>query len=491
MPRFSVLAGFLLLLLPTRGFSQGMVHDINAFHAISSHDLLEYATELSSSKYGGRLSGSPGYEASARWVAGKMEEWGLSPAVGDSSYFHWFPNAWTEILNPGKVTLLPSGTGGIGNRKLIFPEDYYPGSNSASGNVTGEVIYAGFGITAPGLGYDDYAGLDVKGKIVMLEPGVPYEKNDSILAKWEPYSYHRYKFQRARELGAAGLLYTGLVANPNTSWIEGFVYAHISEEVANDLLRGSGKKYGDLKSTIVKTMQPLSFPLNRRVSISASTRHFPDSRSCNVAAMIEGNDPVLKKEAIIIGAHLDAVGSPGTLFPGALDNASGCADLMGAARALASSSVKPARTVIFVFFGGEECGLYGSRHCIDDPLWPQEKVAFMINLDMVGNGTGFLLAGGNSFPGILHHFTSGSDSLIHRAISTTPSRKSYGRPRTDGAVFEKAGYKVLSLWTTGTVKTVYYHQPLDNTDALTPEIMEDAAKLLYLGILGAANDKSL
>ena len=81
--------------------------------------------------------------------------------------------------------------------------------------------------------------------------------------------------------------------------------------------------------------------------------------------MIEGSDPVLKNEAIIIGGHLDAVGSPGCLFPGALDNASGSADILAAAKALASSEVKPARTVIFVFFGGEECGLYGSEKYVE------------------------------------------------------------------------------------------------------------------------------
>ncbi len=477
--------------LPLSAIGQDSVLiDNTAFQSLSSHDLLDYAAELSSVRYGGRLSGSPGYEASACWVAGKLRDWGLSPLCRDSSYFQWFPNPWTEVLHPGSVVVFPpAGIRGGKKARLDFPADYYPGSHSASGRVTGKVVYAGFGISAPELGYDDYAGVDVRGKIVMIEPGVPYSGNDSALMRWEPYSYHLYKFRRARELGAAGLLYTGLTANPNTSYLEGFVYAHVSEKVADGILSKQGIQYSELASGIRKSMQPRSFPLDREVAIAASTRHFPDARACNVVAMIEGSDPVLKKEVIILGGHLDAVGSPGMVFPGALDNASGCADLLGAAQALVSSAVRPLRSILFIFFGGEECGLLGSRAYVKEPLVPKEEVVCMINLDMVGNGTGFHLSGGASYPGLFSHFLKANNRYIHRDLKTSAARISYGRPRTDAAIFEKAGYPTLGLWTTGTVKPVYYHQPLDNTDALTPEIMEDAAKLLYLGVLGIANSR--
>jgi Zn-dependent M28 family amino/carboxypeptidase len=197
----------------------------------------------------------------------------------------------------------------------------------------------------------------------------------------------------------------------------------------------------------------------------------------------------LKDEAIILGAHLDAVGSPGCLFPGALDNASGSVDILAAAKALAASEIKPSRSIIVAFFGGEECGLYGSKKCVETPVWQKDKVVCMVNLDMVGNGTGFFLANGKTFPGILKHFANANAKLLHRDFNSSEARANFGRPRTDGAIFEKAGYRTLHLYTTGTVKTVYYHHPLDNVDALTPEIMEDAAKLLYLGIMGLANDK--
>lgn len=484
-----LIVGIILVSLCTKGYTQpAHTIDLKAFHQISSHDLLDYVSELSSEKYRGRLSGSPGYEAAARWVAGLLQEWRVHPGANDGSYFQAFSNPWTDVLHPGSVTIYGQNSEDI---LLKFPEDYYPGSNSASGSVEGEVVYAGFGISAPELGYDDYATLDVKGKIVLIESGIPYTKNDPELAKWEPYSYHRYKFSRARELGAAGLLYVGLVANPNTSYIDGFVYVHVSESMADELFRSTGRKFSELKQEITASMKPISMELHRKVAMTASTRHYPEARSCNVIGIIPGSDPVLKDEAIILGAHLDGVGSPGKLFPGALDNGSGVADVLGLAKALSVSEVKPGRTIIIVFFGGEECGLYGSREYVANPVWAQDKTLMMVNLDMVGNGTGFHVGGGLSFPGIMKHFEEANSKYLHRDMRSSAVRTSYGRPRTDGAVFEKAGYPTLSLWTTGSVKTVYYHQPLDNIEGLTPEIMEDAAKLLYVGILGAANDREL
>ena len=486
--KYIFLTLLLLCMQAFQGFSQDQVKTIlTTFHSISSNDLLNDAAELTSAKYGGRLSGSPGYMLAAQWVADQLKQAGVKPGVGDSSYFQYFPNAYSVVNTPGTLTLLAGKNNP--RKEYHFPDDYYPGSNSASGNVSGEVVYVGFGITAPELGYDDYRNLDVKGKILLMETGVPYGGNDSIQLKWERYSYHRYKFQHAKEMGAVGLLYVSRVANPNTSYLKGFVYAHVGEPVAEELFAGTGRKYTEIRAAITKNIQPNSFVLNKKVRMTASTRYFPDSRSCNVIGIVEGSDPKLRDEAIIIGAHLDAVGSPGCLFPGALDNGSGSVDILAAARALAASGVKPARTIIFIFFGGEECGLYGSKKYVESSVWPKEKVLCMINLDMVGNGTGFFMANGKSHPTILKYFTDANEKYLHRNFDASESHFNFGRPRTDGAIFEIAGYKVVHLYTSGTVKTVYYHHPLDNIDGLTPEIMEDAAKLLYLGVLGLVNDR--
>jgi len=479
----------LLCLIGLNGNSQDQEKaKLTIFHTISSHDLLRDAAELTSPKYGGRLSGSPGYQAAAEWITDQLKTAGVKPGMSDGTYLQYFPNAYSDVLNPGSVTLYAGKDNP--QKEYKFPDDYFPGSNSASGTVSGEVVYVGYGISAPELNYDDYKNIDIRGKIVLMDTGVPFSGKDS-LKKWEPYSYHRYKFQLAKKMGAAGLLYVGKIANPNTSYLAGFVYAHMDENVVTDLFEGTDLKYADVHKEIKKSLQPNSFALNKKIEISASTKHFPDSRSCNVIGIIEGTDPELKSEAIIIGAHLDAVGSPGCLFPGALDNASGSVDILAAAKALAASPVKPARTIIFAFFGGEECGLYGSTKMVESPVWPKEKVLCMINLDMVGNGTGFQVSNGKTFSELFKPFAESNEKYIHRELRSSEYRMNYGRPRTDGAVFDAAGYKTLGLGTTGTVKTVYYHHPLDNTDALTPEIMEDAAKLLYLGILELAGDKNI
>jgi hypothetical protein len=285
---------FHLTIIATLFFFRGNTQEIKSFdlksyHLISSHDLLKIVSELSSDKYKGRLSGSPGYLEAAKWIAGKLEAWGLKPGAGESGYFQWFPNPYTEVLNPGRVVLLKAkNENGSQRKRLVFPDDYYPGSNSASGRISGEVVYAGFGINAPELDYSDYGSIDVKNKIVLIEPGVPYIANDSNLLAWEPYSHHSYKFREARKMGAKGLLYAGLTANPSIPYMDDFVYAHISEAIAEKLFLGTGQKYGNQKPLISGNMRPSSFPLGRSVIIRASSGHFPASVSCNVVGIIEG-----------------------------------------------------------------------------------------------------------------------------------------------------------------------------------------------------------
>ncbi len=483
------LLSFLFLLFAFTAYGQSEKEKIilNELQSISKTEILSFAEELSSDKYMGRLSGSPEYLNAAKWCAAKFREWNILPA-NNNSYFQYFPNAYTKVFSSGSLTYTFENK----EIKYTFPDNYFPGSNSASGIVSGQMVYAGFGITAPELEYDDYENIDVKDKIVIIESGTPYTKNDATLAKWTPYAYHRYKMMNAVKQGAAGALYVGKLANPNTDHIQNFIYVHIDEEVAGELFSDSEKDYSEVKKQLTE-MKPQSFALNpsQKIRIEAETEHFPDTESCNVVGMIEGTDPVLKNEVIIVGGHLDGQGYLGEVFPSALDNASGVVDIMGAAKAIAASEIKPKRSILFILFGGEECGLFGSTHYLDNPIFPPEKTTLMINLDMVGNGTGFYMVNGKSHPGLYKHFEQGNDKYIGREMTATEQRKNYGRPRTDGAVFENAGIKTFQLFTQNSVHPVYYHHPLDKTDVLTPDIMEDAAKLLYLGILGIANDTEL
>ncbi len=444
---------------------------MQVYHSISSHDLLAYAAELSDEKYGGRLSGSPEYMAVAEWVASRLKEWGLEPYGDDGTFFQMFDNPHSEVFDSGALSVRMEQEGEELTIGYSFPEDYFPGSNSDAGTVTGEVVYVGYGITAPELGYDDYAGLDIQGKIVVIDSGVPFQGEDDEFVKWVPYSYHQLKLDNARRHGAAGLLYNSKIANPNTSFNEELVYCHIDQHVTDHLFFGTGRDH----------------------TITASIRRHPDSRSCNVIGLIRGSDPSLQDEVILVGGHLDGVGDLGQVIPGALDNASGCADMLAAARALAASPVKPKRSIMFIFIGGEECGLLGSYHYCANPRFPLEKTVVYFNLDMVGHGTGLSVGGGETYPGIARHFEAVNSDLLHRAFRMSASRSSVGRPRSDSVIFNRAGFRTMSFGTSGRVPGIRtsYHHPDDTIGTLTPEIMEDVAKLMFLGLLDLANDTGL
>jgi hypothetical protein len=378
--------------------------------------------------------------------------------------------------------------------EYTFPEDYYPGSNSDAGTVQAEVVYVGYGLTAPELGYDDYAGLDVAGKIVVIESGVPYSGDDmDTTVAWVPFSYHQFKLNNASAHGAAGLLYVGKLANPNTSFNEGLVYAHIDEHVAQHLFFGTGQTHEDVVAGIRESVAPASFAMGKTATITADITRHSEGRAANVVGMIEGSDPDLKDEVIIVGGHLDGVGYLGEVMPGALDNASGAADILGAAHALATSPVRPKRTILFLFIGGEECGLLGSQAYTQAPVFSKEKTVVFFNLDMVGHGTGLRVSGGVTYPDIYRHFEAANDSYLHRALSTSESRVSVGRPRSDSVIFQRAGFRTMGFGTSGRVAGIstYYHDPRDTSASLTPEIMEDVVKLMFVGLTGLANDAEL
>ncbi len=488
MKRISTILFVLFASISLNCQSQTGEEIIKTFHTISSNELMGFAEELSSDRFKGRLSGSPEYMSAARWCVEKFSEWGIKPA-NKGSYYQYFPNPYSDVLELGEVVY----SKGSETKELRFPEDYLPGSNSSSGDLTAELVYVGHGITAPELGYDDYKNVDVKGKIIVLESGTPYTKNDPTLSKWTPYAYHRYKFRNAVKHGAAGMIYVSKIANPNTVHLDNFVYAHVSTDFAVQLFEDAGRDYKQTKQELKEMKIPsFSFDASQKITIKAHTKYYPEAKACNVVGLLEGSDPVLKDELIIIGGHLDGQGSMGDeVFPSALDNASGIANILGAAKAFSNSAVKPKRSVLFILIGGEECGLYGSKHYATNPLFPVEKTKLMINLDMVGNGTGFFLGSAKSYPELYRHFEKANNEYIHRSLGASEKRVNYGRPRSDASNFENAGITTFGLYTRNSVYPVHYHLPLDKTNVLTPEIMEDATKLLFLGVLGVANDKNL
>ncbi len=462
------------------------------FHSISSLDISDWMSELCSPKYNGRLAGTPEYVASAEWVAGKLKEWGIKPAGDNDSYYQWFDLPFTAVNDPGSLQLhIPQKDGTEIVKSYQAPAEYYPGMNSGSGEVTAEVVYVGYGMTAPELNYDDYRGIDVKGKIVLMNRDVPYKDvRNPEYARWVKYCYHQYKVENAARHGAVGMLYIdGNSANPNISYIDSMIVCGIGPAPLADIFAGLGKENSTVIAQIDKSLKASSFATGKIMTIKANTTRHSEGRTCNVAGIIEGSDPVLKDEAIIIGAHLDAVGNGGGLLvAGGLDNASGAVDIMAAAKALAESGIKLKRTVLFLFTGGEEAGLLGSKLYTANPIFPLEKTVMYVNLDMVGNGTGLAVNASSSCAALTEYFTTANNRYIHRPMRVSASEGPfYGRPRSDGLVFLAKGYRTMDIYTTDGVKPVWYHLPGDDETAVTPEIMEDVARLVYLAFIEIAN----
>jgi hypothetical protein len=466
------------------------------YHSISSEEIAGWVKELCMPEYNGRLAGTPEYLAAAGWVADRFREWGIKPAGDNDSYFQWFDQPYTVVNDVGALQLqLPQKDGTTIIKTYNAPADYYPGMNSGSGEVTSEVIYVGYGITAPELNYDDYKGIDVKGMIVMMNRDVPYKDvRNPEYAKWVKYCYHQYKVENAARHGAAGMLYIdGNSANPNISYVENMIVSGIGPVPLADIFAGTAKNNVSLTSQIDKTFRPASFATGKIMTMKANTTRHPEGKTCNVAGMIEGSDPVLKNEVIIIGGHLDAVGNAGGLFvAGGLDNASGVVDIMAAAKAMAESGITLKRSVLFLMIGGEETGLRGSKFYTEHPVFPKDKTITYINLDMVGNGTGLAVSASASCQGLTEYFRNADNKYIHRPIRLSSSGSVfYGRPRSDGLVFLADGYRTMNISVTDAAKPVYYHLPGDDETAVTPEIMEDVAKLIYLSLIEMANADSL
>jgi hypothetical protein len=469
---------------------------LKQFHAIRSEEMMTWIEKLCSPEFNGRLTGTPEFIASAEWVAGKLKEWGIKPAGDNGNYFQWFDFPYTVVNDIGSLNLnLAQANGSVIKKNYTYPDDYYPGMNSGNGEITAEVVFVGYGVTAPELNYDDYKGINVKGKIVLMNRDVPYsDPKNPEYKKWVGYCYHQYKLENAVKHGAAGMLYIdGAMANPNISYDPSIIVCGIGPQPLADIFAGLKTTNKEILEKITKTFKPASFNTGKSVTIKANTTRHLEGKACNVVGMIEGSDSILKNESIIIGGHLDAVGKAGKIVNGALDNASGVVDIMGSAKAMALSGIVLKRSVIFVFFGGEESGLIGSKLFTEKATFTKDKTITFINLDMVGNGTGFSVSAGSPYQELLSYFVKANSQYVHRTIQTAAPVPGayYGRPRSDGVVFSMAGYRTMEIGTTGWYKKVYYHLPGDDPDAVTIDIMEDVAKMIYVALTNMANDSSL
>lgn len=355
---------------------------------------------LASPRLEGRGAGTKGIGLAADMIETRYRSLGIAPA-GTNGYFQPFSVITGAKLNEGNRLVTDDGKA---KQELKLSQDYVPFSFSASGGVTGPVVFAGYGITAPEFNYDDYAQVDAKGKIVLIlryEPATFDVKTGH--SGWTQHAQFITKAINARNHGAkAVILVNGRVPEheedllPKFGSVEGPENAGIAivqtkNDIANAWLASAGKSLAAAQAHIDASGAPGSFELpdSLRVSLNVNVEKTRATVK-NVLAYLPGKTD----EYIIIGAHYDHLGygnvdslAPsqiGTIHPGADDNASGTAGVLELARLLAPRKGQLERGILFADFAGEELGLLGSAEWVKDPTRPLDKADAMINMDMIG-----------------------------------------------------------------------------------------------------------
>jgi len=437
---------------------------------------------MASSEFAGRLTGHEAYTRAARWAATRFKDWGLKPLDKKNGYLQPYPSPYTLVDQASMTLYFPARPDKEGGPEFqvveLKPEkDFLPLLYSDSGNQTSELVFAGWGISAPELNYDDYAGIEVRGKFVLCFRGTP----DRARREFQFHDEHRTRMKVAKEKGALGLIYIypEAQANPNGDWLSGFMPGMITEKTADLIFKEINSTTADLKKALQTYKRPISFPLKSRLAYSVTSRHFPDSIGYNIAGWVEGSDPKLRKELIIAGGHFDHCGQHlGLLFPGADDNASGSAVVMTLAKAFASLNPRPKRSIMFVLFGGEELGLQGSNYFAEHLPSGFGQIAAMFNFDMEGEGDG-AWCGVSAEPAALREAIEMANKHIDiiRGINVI---KNVGVRSSDFAPFFLKGIPCASLGSNG--PHLAYHGTGDTIYRINPEIMGSIARVSFLSI---------
>jgi hypothetical protein len=388
--------------------------------SITAEELSTDLHYLAGDEMRGRLVGTPDIERAAEFIASRFDSLGLEPAGADGSFFEPFDLAWFSPAEGNTLTVTGEGFSG---RSRGIGEEFYPLNFSATASAEGELMFVGFGIVEPAFAYDDYTGRDVSGKIVMVldrEPGVddPQSVFDGVVTANASSGFRKAIAAQAK--GAAGILFVRDVHNrpPITDftqsasnywpasprrierftlglWMDriGIPAVQISAGLAERLVAGTGRTLQELAaaSETATGLGPIDLP-GPVVSVQASVeRHSAPGR--NVVGLIEGADPSLRDEVVIVSAHHDHNGADGAdVFNGADDDGSGIVALLEIAEAYAEAArdgQRPRRTVMFAAWDHAE-----------RPRFALVNIAAVLNMDMVGRNEEVPEDGGGRFRGL-------------------------------------------------------------------------------------------
>src|SRR5918994_451423 len=368
--------------------------------AVSADVLRGHLEFLADDALEGRAPGTRGGDLAQKYIASQFRRLGLEPAGDSGSYFHRVPII-SLTPKPTLAVTAPAAT------PLAWKDDYVLWSmrNDSLVRLRAEAVFVGYGIVAPELGWNDYAGLDAKGKIVVAlvnDPGL----QDSTLFRGKILTYYgrwTYKIEEARRQGAAGLLLVHTTESATYPWTTVLsswtgpqvrlespadsmgVAGWLKEGTAARLFKSGGQDLAALTAAAArKGFQPVPLGLTLEGSVRSAIRR---TETANVLGRLPGRGP-LAREAVLIGGHYDhfGIGAPvdgDSIYNGAEDNASGTAAVLAAAEAFVRSGVRPGRSLVFVGFAAEESGLIGSQALANDPPIPLRDIAAILNLDVM------------------------------------------------------------------------------------------------------------
>ncbi len=470
---------------------------------------------LSSDLLEGRAVGTRGGELTTQYLASAFEAAGAKGAGVGGSFFQRVPLSGVLVSPSSRLT--------IGGKTLAWRKDFVGSTHTQEQAVSfsAPLVFAGHGIRAPEFGWDDYSGVNVKGKIVILFTGEPPSEDPKFFAGKALTYFGRwtYKFEEAARQGAAGaiLIHTEETASygwnvVENSWAREDIQLErttsdpalrVAGWISSEAARSAGLDVEDLlRRSDTNGFTAIPLAQTARVDMKAAIRKI---ESQNVAATVQGSDPAAGEEHILYSAHWDHLGlaleGNDRIFNGAVDNASGCAMLIEFARAWAAMSPRPRRSVIFLAVTGEESGLRGSDYYTRNPLLPLSSALLNINVDGIvpGGKPGGLLALGAD--------KTGEDKTNAWPLIEEAARR-YGiamrpdpRPeagiafRSDHFSFVKAGVSAFSLIPVdvpGDFAQAYsqnhYHQPSDeyspDWDMTSNEIIAKLA--LMIGVNAAS-----
>jgi hypothetical protein len=479
---------------------------------ITAESLREHVGYLAADERGGRDTGTTGCAEAEQYIGDHFSSFGLDhPPRSDDHYLSYI------LYRQGYDTATSRLVVGSGPMERIG-SGFRPFPFSAEGDIAARVVFAGYGVTAPQHDYDDYADLDVADQIVIVLRREPQPDDENSVfggADNTDHATFRAKADLAYANDAAALLVVSDPAHPTSTddlradgrlRIEqnsestdepsdedetSIVAVHINRETGYDLLEAlTGLEPAELQRALdAGEVHPRDFvdrqPVFGRLSVHEEDE--PDVvLTRNVCGILEGSDPNLRHEFVVVGAHHDHVGSfVGTgdnVFNGADDNASGTAAVIELARAFAENPVPPRRSLIFATFSGEERGLLGSQVMVDEKQIPVENTVFMLNLDMIGrNPDEPIEVSGDGVARGLHDLVVAANDAVE--VNVEYLGKEFGR-NTDHVAFYDAGIPFITFFS-GFHDD--YHQLGDHPEKLAYDRMVDVTRFAYEIVSYVAN----